>query len=807
MLEGTTGRFFLTKDDFAAELARLKRRAGLSVRELSDATGIPSATLGGYLAGRHLPPLRSPNLDAFLDACGASREERDALTASLNFLRRGSLPPVGGTGTAEPDPGPVLSLRPPLGRLAVGPRIRGREALLASLGRRLGQRLAGGGGVPVHVLYGLGGSGKTTVALRVAAAFDRGRRVWWVNGADPAALGRGMAEIAHELGGSRRLRTGPDQVWRLLEAARGPWLLIVDGVEDPQAVLCPDGGAITDGVGWLRPVTRAAGAVLVTTSDGSAASWAGPAPWLRMHRVGPLERGDGALVLSELAGRAAGSRAAAEALSERLGGLPLALRLIGRLIAQARALPEAFSVPYRTFDACGAEFDVGRHEDVFAEARAAAPDGRRTPGKIARWAWERSVDLLSAHGDPETCALLFTLTCFTSAPIPHAVLRSDLLSASPLFPAMTEHRVWRALTTLADFGLIERFEEPHLLITLHPLVIDACRRDSRFLDRLDDHVLLAAGLLAAAAAAQGAPGSGDPRDPASWPTWALIVDHCLGPVEAAAGHPVLAKVLHPARRAVEYLRASGDLARAEVTARTAARLARTALGDDHPGVLGLAHEHHRIQYGLGRLAEAAEGFDAMIEMRGRVLGPRHPDTLMSRHYRARVARDMGDGERAEEAFAQVLALREQVLGEGHRDTLTSRNNLAAVLAERGRLDEAEAMLRDVLHRRERALGAEHPATLVTLQHLARLRLDRGEEAAAVAEFDRLAVLTRRVLGAEHPRTLAARHLHAVALRAAGRPREAADLLRDVLDVRSRVLGDDHPATGATRGELRRTPGR
>ncbi len=64
-----------------------------------------------------------------------------------------------------------------------------------------------------------------------------------------------------------------------------------------------------------------------------------------------------------------------------------------------------------------------------------------------------------------------------------------------------------------------------------------------------------------------------------------------------------------------------------MTARTAVCLALTALGDDHPGVLGLAHEHHRIQYGLGRLAEAAEGFDAVIEMRGRVLGPRHPDTL------------------------------------------------------------------------------------------------------------------------------------------------------------------------------------
>ncbi len=207
-------------------------------------------------------------------------------------------------------------------------------------------------------------------------------------------------------------------------------------------------------------------------------------------------------------------------------------------------MPEAFSVPCRTFDACGAEFDVGRHEDVFAEARAAAPDGRRTPGKIARWAWERSVDLLSAHGDPETCALLFTLTCFTSAPIPHAVLRSDLLSASPLFPAMTEHRVWRALTTLADFGLIERFEEPHLLITLHPLVIDACHATpGSWTGSMTTFCWPS--LARRRRGRAGRPGSGDPRDPASWPTWALIVDHCLGPVEAAAGHPVLAKVLHP----------------------------------------------------------------------------------------------------------------------------------------------------------------------------------------------------------------------------------------------------------------------
>jgi WD40 repeat protein/transcriptional regulator with XRE-family HTH domain len=40
---------------FAAELTRLRVRAGMSIREVSRATGIPSATLGGYFSGRHQP--------------------------------------------------------------------------------------------------------------------------------------------------------------------------------------------------------------------------------------------------------------------------------------------------------------------------------------------------------------------------------------------------------------------------------------------------------------------------------------------------------------------------------------------------------------------------------------------------------------------------------------------------------------------------------------------------------------------------------------------------------------------------------
>ncbi|MGB7981043.1 MAG: helix-turn-helix transcriptional regulator, partial [Candidatus Nanopelagicales bacterium] len=51
-----------TAREFAAALSEVRLRAGLSVRDVARATGIPSGTLGGYFSGRHLPPATQPQL-------------------------------------------------------------------------------------------------------------------------------------------------------------------------------------------------------------------------------------------------------------------------------------------------------------------------------------------------------------------------------------------------------------------------------------------------------------------------------------------------------------------------------------------------------------------------------------------------------------------------------------------------------------------------------------------------------------------------------------------------------------------------
>ncbi|MEV0997042.1 AAA family ATPase [Nonomuraea sp. NPDC050202] len=77
---------------------------------------------------------------------------------------------------------PFPTSQAPMGRLPI--RVLGREEVLAELRDAVRTR-----DPHVHVLAGLGGSGKTTIALRLAADLaDAGHLVWWVDASDHAQL-------------------------------------------------------------------------------------------------------------------------------------------------------------------------------------------------------------------------------------------------------------------------------------------------------------------------------------------------------------------------------------------------------------------------------------------------------------------------------------------------------------------------------------------------------------------------------------------------------------------------------------------
>jgi NB-ARC domain len=312
---------------------------------------------------------------------------------------------------------PALSIMPAVGQRDENLPLRGRDGFLAELapsapGRR------------VRIVHGLGGCGKTRLALEVAyRAQQSGLEVWWVSAAEESRLIAGFHALGRRLGVTdAELQHGEaaDLIWRALSARRQGWLLVLDNADDPH-VLAGTERCVGDGRGWLRPLTSPAGMVLVTSRDGRAASWG---PWCGRHALGMLALDQAAQVLADYAGGqpGLGSVADAEKLAKRLGGLPLALKIAGSYLAKSAATPAAFADPGlpRTYQQYLAAIDSGDLDVAFP-----GPSGELTQEQarelIGR-TWDLTLDLLDDRGVPEARKILRLLASFADAPIPYQIL-------------------------------------------------------------------------------------------------------------------------------------------------------------------------------------------------------------------------------------------------------------------------------------------------------------------------------------------------------------------------------------------------
>lgn len=879
-----------TNVEFGRALTSVRLRARLSIRAVAQRVRIPASTAGGYFSGAHLPGLQPADLlTDMLRACGVSDEaELEQWTATWMRLRRARPADEEHSADPRPDGGSVrdsrdsrdnrdyrdegegtgagefaatITVAPPVARLNRIGTLFGREDILTRLSTHLPAAAgdpadAGHGGV--HVLYGMGGIGKSTVALALAdRARRRAIRTWWIGVTTAATVPAAMAALAVELGATRHeLRNAslPDLVWRYLRALDEPWLLVIDNVDDPAAQLALPGGELLDGSGWLRRLDDTRGMVVVTTRDRSA--WpaeAGPheddspdspdGRWVTLHPVRVLADEDAGAALRTLAGPGAGSTAEARTLGRRLGGLPLALGFAGRFLARTARMPAHFGdqeVP-RTYLAYEQVLRAGGAGPVLPDFDGTSPalDGAslRTTGRDRERAlvgptWELSLQVLTDQGRPAARPLLTLLACFGCDLIPLELLDPATLSTGPLLGKLGPTQVWDLLDALAGQGLIELVPSPppstttpvrpvrpsdngssaaaapvsdatpaQWQIWLHPLVQDSFRRHAVYGERPEDYLEAVTALLARATRF-------DPRDPEHWAWWARLRAHwdaALGlladiPDAVRAGLRLPPELLVAATRGGRFLRATGYPTQAVATYETVLAMGRPSLGAEHADVLAAEHDLYRVMAALGRQADAEPGFRRVLDARVRLLGASHADTLTTQHYLARTLRELGHFTEALELLKLTLERRVPTLGATHRDTLTTRNNIGDVLAELGQLDEAQEMLHAVWAARGDILGPTHPATLVTLAHLTRLALRSGAAQRAADHAQALVTTCQEVLGPDHPRALAAVGLYGEVERRRGRLAPAARAGYLAAHQRSlRVLGPQHATTATLAG--------
>ncbi|HEY2505504.1 MAG TPA: tetratricopeptide repeat protein [Streptosporangiaceae bacterium] len=683
-------------------------------------------------------------------------------------------------------------------------RLRGRAELLSALLADVEAVSAGAGASQrVWVLHGMGGCGKTTVALEVAhRAQSLGIRSWWVAVALTAELEASLHAVAFDAGVDANdlgRRHPADVLWDGLNRLDQPWLLVIDNADDLD-LLTAGTGRLSDGRGWLRFPATTSGLVLVTTREGAKPAWG---PWAHLVQVPVLAAEDGAQVLLDLA-PAAGDPDQARALSAWLGGLPLALDLAGSFLADTEVELWPRADAPATFAAYQAAL-TSNLDSLGADSHAAGSDDSR---RRLTTTWEMSLDLLAGRGSPRSRPLLRLLACLGPAPVPYTtLLAADVLSESPLFADATAPELARALEGLVRLGLVniaraksaDEFRQRTAL--LPPLVRATNRAHKDLVERAAEYEGLLIVLLERAIAGAA------PEDPQTWRRWSALEAHCMSllslpwPRPSTDSPESVFRLSEPGHLAARYLHAAGFYAQAAAAHRQVVRIRAEALGERDPRTLTARHHLALTLRDDGRWDEAAAEYTAVLALRHELLGDLHPDTLTSRHGLASVLRRQGHLDRAESQFREVYRLRAAVLGAEHPDTLATRLKLAFVLKARDQAAAAEAAYRSVLEIQSARLGELNVDTLETRQSLAGVLQAQGRIDLAEAEFHAVYQQRRLKLGDGHPDTLTSRHSLAYVLRLRGKYTEAESEYREIIVLQQATVGATHPAILGTRHNL------
>ncbi|KAF8130025.1 hypothetical protein K438DRAFT_1695364 [Mycena galopus ATCC 62051] len=218
------------------------------------------------------------------------------------------------------------------------------------------------------------------------------------------------------------------------------------------------------------------------------------------------------------------------------------------------------------------------------------------------------------------------------------------------------------------------------------------------------------------------------------------------------------------------------------------------LGDDHPHTLLIMGNLANTYSHLGEYQKAKELNFIVLEKRKQLLGGNHPGTLLTMGNLARTYLRLGEHQKAEELLVIALVKQKQILGDNHPDTLYTMGNLATAYSHLGEHQKAEELNVIVLEKRKQLLGDNHPYTLRTMSNLARTYSDLGEHQKA--EELNVIVLEKRKqpLGDNHPDTLFAISTLASTYSDRGKHQKAKGLTFTLLEKRKQLLGENHPET-------------
>ncbi|WP_371650939.1 MULTISPECIES: FxSxx-COOH system tetratricopeptide repeat protein [unclassified Streptomyces] len=599
-----------------------------------------------------------------------------------------------------------------------------------------------------QVLYGLGGVGKTQVALEYAHRFRADYDlVWWIEAERPDLVVASLAQLAAEMG----LRTGDvvaeaamaalQELWRGERYPR--WLLIFDNVEDPDEAL----HRLPPPIGPLPgPVY---GHLLATCRNKPATNR------VETTQVEVFTRFES---VEHLTWRVAGLPPEdADLVADAVGDLPLAVEVAAAWLAETATPVDAYLRQLA--------------EQSTTVLSLGTPEGY---GLRFGATWAISIRRLREESSAAV-RLLEICSFFSAEPVSMRLIGSDAMFDALLpYDADLRERymLGRVIQTLNRFALA-KVDPADSSIQVHRLV-QAAVRDALSAEEQAETKSVVHRILAQARPTEGVDRDDPVNDPKSWPAFELIWPH-LNASGIADSDDAKARELMVDR--IRYLLRRGELESARVFGAQLDRIWTSRLGEDALQTLNIRFELANALRAQGRYQDALTMDEDTLARQLRLFhadhpADDHPSVLIVTGSLAADLRAVGRFTEALERDLWVYRGMRRLFGEAHRRTLIAAHNLAIDYRLTGDSEAARRLDERTVERRGMLLGDDHPYTLVTKMNLAGDLRETGEYAVSVEVLREVVDALRRVLDPHAPEVLRAAKSLAVSLRRAGHPHEA-----------------------------------
>ncbi|KAH7304605.1 P-loop containing nucleoside triphosphate hydrolase protein [Stachybotrys elegans] len=559
-------------------------------------------------------------------------------------------------------------------------RFVGRENIL----RCLKDGLSDEGCARSIAIVGLGGVGKTQVALKIAyhARTLTSWSVFWLSALSMAAFEQACTEMVERLRLSTSRTEETKQVIKgyLESSASGQWLLIVDNADDVATLMEP-GGVYTylpkNGDGCILFTTRTMEVAQAVADD--------------IVELEEMSEVEAKAFLQKLLPSSSAEEEAITELLRRLTYLPLA-------ISQAAAYMKRNKTPVSKY----LSFFHNADKEAISLLSREFPD--RTWYSESRHAvamtWLISFEQIQKHDE-----IAAELLAFLSQIEPRAVPESMLPRIR------SEDRFVHAVGTLYGYAFLYRRQDGEMM-DMHSLVHLAAQEWVRNGGKTKSVKRNVVSHLATVFQSDDWVNRG---------VWRKYMPHVLKAIQVSEeGARWEEEECELGYWAGRCLQVEGRIAEAVELLQHVVKVQETTLAENHPSRLASQHELARAYQANGQVKEAVELLQHVVKVQETILAENHPDRLASQHALAIAYQANGQVEEAVELLQYVVKVRETTLAENHPSRLASQHTLARAYQANGQVEEAVELLQHVLYIKSKIMAPAHPSRRVSERLLEQL---------------------------------------------------------------------------------------